>query len=270
MGNISSYGTRTAVSSTDRIFIASGTSDVIQSATLAQVDSLFGEGSDSGSGSGGGGGSGLPAYLPGIGAGIVGGAWQRPALSAFTVKNASNSVVTELTGGPINVTKTAAGYEDFTMLAEAVPGPAFTGEYLISASGWPNEPSYISILLLNAATGAFVTWGCFTDGTPGTLSLDNWTGFGSSSGSSRSNITGVVRADGSSLITLKVTCDGTNLNFYYSADGLLASSFSRVTNLNATTLASFLGTVTHVGVGLDGRSGQPTTLNLWARSLTSP
>jgi hypothetical protein len=94
--NISAYGTRTSVAGTDRIFIATGTSDQIDSATLTQVVSLA---------------SGGPTFT-------------RPALSSFTESNhQSGTTATDISGGPIVVNCAPGGtYQQIDNWNQSVSG----------------------------------------------------------------------------------------------------------------------------------------------------
>jgi hypothetical protein len=140
MATISGYAVRQAVALTDRVFVASSSSDAIQSATLSQVLSL-GAGTESSGASG-------PV---------------RPALTAFTESNGSTYVTaTDIANGPILIQAvTGQPYLDIVSWQQAVSGSEWMVTGCIASSAVPGnaEGGYptVGLGLVNSA-GVFVNF----------------------------------------------------------------------------------------------------------------
>ncbi len=166
MPDMSAYTARSTVVGTDRLFIASATSDVIQVATAAQIAALASSGTGTSGTSGGGSSTGNgPLYAPGWGSFRSTGAWNRPALSSMTMLNwtgngpigtggASVSAI-DIPGGPIHF------YADLveSWLALGVnPGAgAFTATFLLTMEGRADLANSLGVLVANTTTGNFLT-----------------------------------------------------------------------------------------------------------------
>jgi hypothetical protein len=236
--------------------------------TVSNVATITTNGTVSGSGGHGtltiaSGGGGLPAYLPGIGNGIVSGVWDRPALSSLSWLNQHDAVATDISGGPISILKPQSSTSfDFYVLGET-PSTAFTASFLISLQAQVNTWRAGVAIVNTSGTGTLCFFGLHNGNT---LIVDTFTGINSGLSSFASEPqSGLALAFSPSLIWLQVQSDGTNATFSSSYDNVTYTEF-----FSGGVSGLIGGAINVVGVASDALAAQNggLTINLWSRKKT--
>ena len=255
MANISGYSVRTSVALSDRIFVASAASDVIQSCTLGQVVGLVSGGSG-------------PAYAPGWGKSYAGGSWARPASAAFTSFGTTGATgtaptVTDLAGGPLRTTY-ANGSGTWSGLKQAISGASWTLEAFVTVEALlTGSGASTGLLLVNSSSGAFVAFVIFGNGQ---LYIQHWGGFNGTQGFT-SNVYNASLYTSPTQLHFRVVFDGTNLTFYVADDPTDDFSWSK---LYTETVSSFIGSVDTIGFGANTSAPGTAGVNLYGWTVTTP
>ena len=269
MANISGYPVRATVTGTDRIFVATATSDQIQSCTLAQVAGLSGS---SGGGGSGGSGSGGPAFAPGWGRAYVPGTgWHRPALSSLSWFNQGSAVAADISGGPIHLTQSnVAGVSQWSILAVTVnDADPFIVDMMLEIDGYGG--AHGGMIVGDSATGNFYSFDLFSGNAQ--FYVTEWTGMSTSASATTTyagNQANRAVAGSPTQIWLRVKYAANGITFYTSYNPLDDASWLA---FEAYTVAAgnFLVAVDTVGFGVcNGNAATPATINLWGLFQTSP
>jgi hypothetical protein len=272
MGDISSYATRSAVSGTDRFFLATGTSPEIESATLEMVaptvilgtTTLVGVGTIiletgtlTGSSAGtsalgtatltlGGGGGG---YAPFVGNGTL----TLDSLSSFgtSVVGSNPATYTSYSGGPIVLEQEHQGGNEWDLRLKATPGSVpYTITAMIEVA--PLQPGYCGqagIILQDTGT-KFIAF-TFT-GNIG-VNISRW-----DDQHSFDNQTTINNSFFAGVVWLRAVVDAVHITYYISSNGLAWTFIfmETVTNFLATTPAL-------MGFGINASNAFACEFSLW-------
>jgi hypothetical protein len=255
MGDISSYPTRSSVSGTDRLFVASASSPAIESCTLAQVASLAGDG--------GGGG---PRYAPGWGKFFATGAWNRPSLSALTWINQDGATAIDVAGGPIKV---LANNGHWSFLGVDPGASAFTAEFLLGIEGRSDEANSMGVAAGNTTSGLFMPMYAYNNQALPNIYVDRSDSM-TTGGRFISHQEERQPLWGQSTLGFKIQSDGTVINYYLSFDPLDESSWCL---WYAEALSDYLISTNFVGLAFLTPSNPtyaPGAMRLYGMTLTTP